>query len=175
MSITRPHLKDTNYWEPADEKEIDRLQKRLQPYLKQMGINMSKEERSEFVIKTLESQDYTCILGKKNKGKYCWNEPKYNFKKDENGVNKECICPKLILQWGHLTPRCRNEELTIDALCLMCGRCNNHIQSSRKLEQLVPELISKTSEIIKLVPLNYIKNKEEIIKDLDEIKSHLST
>ena len=72
----------------------------------------------------------------------------------------------LKLQWGHLNPRCRKEKFGLDTLCLMCGRCNNHIQTSRKPEQLVPELISKIAQIIDLVDINLvpISTKKNLLK-----------
>ena len=171
MAEIRPHFKDFNDWEPIDEDEIDRLQKTLQPHLKNINITMTKKERIEFVKQTLKRQNNTCIWGKESNGKYCWNEPKYNWKPDENGVKQECICHKLKLQWGHLTPRCRKEEFGINTLCLMCGRCNNHIQSSRKPEQLVTELLLKVSEIIDdSVPPK--GNNEDIDKALLKIKKY---
>lgn len=171
MSKIRPHFKDYNEWENIDEHETDRLQKTLAPHLKKMNVSMSKKERIEFVKQTLERQNNTCIWGKDSNGKYCWNEPKYNWIRNENGVKQECICPKLKLQWGHLIPRCRKEASDIDTLCLMCGRCNNHIQSSRKPEQLLPELLLKISEIIDLFPPNK-ENNEEIKKALYKINKH---
>jgi hypothetical protein len=148
MSVVKPHFKDFNTWNEIDSEEIERLQSTLAPHLKKIGIIMSKPKRIDFVKQLLERQNGTCIWGKENMGKYCWNEPKYNWTTDENGEKYESICNILKLQWGHLIPRCRGEKFDEHTLCLMCGRCNNHIQSSRKLEQLVPELLSKVSEII---------------------------
>ena len=170
MSEIRPHYKDINEWEPIDEDEIDRLQNTLHPHLKKINIIMNKKKRIEFVKKILKIQNNTCIWGKESNGIYCWNEPKYNWKQDKNGVKQECICNKLKLQWGHLNPRCRQEEFDINTLCLMCGRCNNHIQSSRKPYQLLPELLSKVSEIIDIVPPK--GNNEEIKKFLQKINKH---
>jgi hypothetical protein len=170
MSEIRPHFKDSNDWDSIDEVEIDRLQKTLQPHLKKININMKKEERIEFVKQILKKQNNTCIWGKESNGKYCWNEPKYNWKTGENGVKQECICHILKLQWGHLIPRCRKKEFGISTLCLMCGRCNNHIQSSRKPKQLVPELLSKVSEIID--GFDPEGNNEEIKKALLKINNY---
>jgi hypothetical protein len=148
MSKILPHFRDFNIWEKINEDEIDRLQGTLYPHLKKIGIKKTKGERVEFVKQILKKQNNTCIWGKERNGKYCWNEPKYNWKKNENGIKQVCICPILKFQWGHLMPRSRKEKFGINTLCLMCGRCNNHIQSSRKPEQLLPELLSKVSEII---------------------------
>jgi hypothetical protein len=172
MSEIRPHYKDFNIWGSLDEVEIDRLQKTSYPHLKKIGITMSKKNRIEFVKQILKKQKNTCIWGKESNGIYCWNEPKYNWKLDENGDKKECICPILKLQWGHLIPRCRKEEFGINTLCLMCGRCNNHIQSSRKPEQLIPELLSKVSEIIDGNIILPEETQEEIKKSLLKINKH---
>jgi hypothetical protein len=172
MSEIRPHYKDSNIWNTIDEVEIDRLQKTLHPHLKKIDITMTKKERIEFVSQTLKKQKNTCIWGKESSGKYCWNEPKYNWKPDENGDKQECICHILKLQWGHLIPRCRKEEFGINTLCLMCGRCNNHIQSSRKPTQLLPELLLKVSEIIDGNIILPEESNEEIKKALLKINKY---
>ncbi len=174
MSEIRPHYKDFNIWDTIDEDEIDRLQKTLRPHLKKKGIPMTKKDRVEFVKQTLKKQNNTCIWGKYSNGKYCWNEPKYNWKPDGNGGKYECICHILKLQWGHLIPRCRKDKSGINTLCLMCGRCNNHIQSSRKPVQLIPELLLKVSEIIDGNIKLSEENKEEIRKSLLKINTYFA-
>ena len=159
MSELRPHFKDYNEWEKIDNEEIDRLQRNLLPHLRKIGIKMSKYERIQFVKEKLNKQNNTCIWGNEQNGRYCWNEPKYNWEKNKNGKKIEKICHTLKLQWGHLVPRCRNESFDISTICLMCGRCNNHIQTSRKPYQLLPELITKFNEITKL-------NKNEISNEI---------
>ncbi len=164
---TFPHFNDSNIWLPIDDAEIDRLQKNLRPHLRNMGITKTKEDRIKFVLQILEQQNNTCIWGKSQEGKYCWNEPKYNFVKGPDGKKCECICKTLKLQWGHLNPRCRKENFGLDTLCLMCGRCNNHIQSSRKPKQVVVEILSKLVEIIDIVdikelPISAHKNLSKI-------------
>ena len=93
--FTFPHFNDSNIWLPIDDAEIDRLQKNLRPHLRNMGITKTKEDRIKFVLQILEQQNNTCIWGKSQEGKYCWNEPKYNFVKGPDGKKCECICKTL--------------------------------------------------------------------------------
>ena len=137
-----PHFRDTNEWSSIPESEVERLQKRLYPHLKKMKVSMSKSSRIEFVNSILVKQKGTCAFGKNVGGIYCWNEPKENYKDD-----KYTEMVYLKLQWGHIKPRCRKEEQTSDDLFLLCARCNNQIQSSRHLQQLRAELLSKIEHI----------------------------
>jgi hypothetical protein len=137
-----PHFRDTNEWAPLPETEIDRLQKTLSPHLRKMDIPNTKALRVEFVKTLLAKQNHTCAFGKNVGGIYCWNEPKVNYM---NGTYMKK--PYLKLQWGHITPRCREEDQAFDNLYLLCARCNNHIQSSRRLSQLKAELLSKIEHI----------------------------
>jgi hypothetical protein len=137
-----PHFRDKNEWSTLPETEIDRLQQRLYNNLKNMNIKMTKPERIKFVETLLEKQNYTCAFGKNVAGMYCWNEPKENYL---DNVYEEKTYLKL--QWSHIKPRCRKEKETIDNLYLLCARCNNQIQTSRYLEQLKAELMSKIEHI----------------------------
>jgi hypothetical protein len=133
---TPPHFRDENEWEIPDEDEIERLQQSLYPHVRKMGLSVTKPKRVQFVRDLLKKQNNTCAFGKNVGGKYCWNEPKDSAKK------------YLKLQWGHIKPRCREDETqTIDDLCLLCARCNNQIQTSRYLCQLKAELESKIENI----------------------------
>lgn len=150
-----PHYADFNNWEVIPESEIERLATNLGNHLKKMGIKKSKKERIAHVKIVLQRQNNTCKLSDCN-GKYCWNEPKENWK---NG--QQSNLPYLKLQWGHIKPRCRGGTVCdIDDLCLMCGRCNNQIQTSRNLIQLPVELILKSLKIIEMI------GKDEVVKQL---------
>ena len=138
-----PHYRDINEWSPLPDTEVERIQKTLSNHLRKMDISMTKPARTEYVTTLLAKQNQTCVFGKDVRGIYCWNEPKNNF--NEDGVYTEMTYLKL--QWGHINPRCRKEEQTIDDLCLMCARCNNQIQTSRHLPQLEAELRSKIEHI----------------------------
>jgi hypothetical protein len=137
-----PHYRDRNEWSPLPETEVQRLQLTLATHIRNMKASMKKAARIEFVKTLLAKQNQTCAFGKNVGGRYCWNEPKDNYK---DGIYSEKTFLKL--QWGHIKPRCRKEEQTIDGLCLLCARCNNHIQSSRHLIQLKEELLSKIENI----------------------------
>ena len=137
-----PHFRNTNVWEPLPATEITRLTKTLHAHLKKMGISMKPADREKFVQELLDKQNHTCALGKDVEGRYCWNEPKENWNTTE-------YRPKvyLKLQWGHKKPLCRRTDQSPSELYLLCARCNNHIQSSRTIDQLADELRSKLEAI----------------------------
>ena len=137
-----PHFRDENKWSPMPETEVERLQGTLYNHFTKMKVKMTKPDRVKFVNALLIKQNQTCAFGKNVCGIYCWNEPKENY---VDSVYTELTYLKL--QWGHIKPRCRKEEQTADDLCLLCARCNNQIQTSRHLQQLKEELISKIEHI----------------------------
>lgn len=126
-------------WPKTPVTEIDRLAKVLPSHLRKMSIKLSNKERIEFVKKLLEKQQDTCAFAGGD-DKYCWNEPK----------DKEL--KHLKLQWGHKLPRSHGDEAhELDNLILLCARCNNNIQKSRSLNQLIPELEHKVKVLKTLV------------------------
>jgi hypothetical protein len=137
-----PHFRDRNEWSSIPETEVERLQGTLSNHLRQMNVKMPKSDRTEFVKSLLSKQHQTCAFGKNVGGIYCWDEPKENY---IDSVYTEKTYLKL--QWGHIKPRCRKEEQTVNDLCLLCARCNNQIQTSRHLQQLKAELLSKIEHI----------------------------
>lgn len=146
MAQVPPHFCDTNEWSPLPENEVERLQQTLSNHLRSMNVKMDKSSRIKLVETLLKKQNHTCALGKDINGKYCWNEPKDNY------INGEYIEKTYIkLQWGHIKPRCRKDEQTVDNLYLLCARCNNHIQSSRYLRQIKAELQSKIDHIDSII------------------------
>ena len=130
-----PQKRDSNEWERLPDSEIDRLAKRLYSQLYNNKISMAKPDRINFTKNLLEKQNNTCAFGKNVKGMYCWNIPEEAKKK------------YLILQWGHIIPKCIDKTSTIDNFFLICARCNNQIQTGRYLYQLKPELLSKLEHI----------------------------
>jgi hypothetical protein len=137
---TPPHFRDENEWKLIPESEIDRLQQTLYVHLHKMNVSSTKPGRIDFVKYLLDRQNNTCAFGKNVGGKYCWNSPSDSEKK------------YLKFQWGHIKPRCRNDETqTVKDLCLLCARCNNQIQTSRYLCQLKAELQSKLENIDDLI------------------------
>ena len=139
-SKTPRYIMTTNEWDTPPQKEIDRLKKTLKPHLRKMGIETKIS--SEITENILEKQINNCIFGTKCNSIYCWNAPKDKKLK------------YLKLEWGHLyTPQCQlgNTCDSVDNLALMCKRCNNQIQSSRTMEQLILELQSKCEHIDELL------------------------
>jgi hypothetical protein len=148
-------LKNTHRYEPIPEQEIYRLQEGLIRHLKAIGVVKKKDERIALVKTILEKQNGTCYLSNQS-GAYCWN------------TVKEMGWPYLKMEWAHVVPRCQKNTQTIDNLGLMCNRCNNNIQSSRRLEQLPMELLTKTQVILKKgsYDKSLIEKLDALIKDL---------
>ncbi len=125
-------------WPNTSEEEIERLAGVLSGHLRQMGLKKTKIERITIVRNILKKQKYTCAFADGD-SRFCWNEPK----------DKELTFLKL--QWGHKLPRSHGDEAyKLDNLILLCARCNNNIQKSRTIEQLIPELEHKLRAIKKL-------------------------
>jgi len=142
MQEEPPHFRDRNEWSPLPETEVERLQGTLSNHLRNMNAQLTKAARIEFVKTLLVKQNQTCAFGKNVGGIYCWNEPKENYV--DNIYTEKTY---LKLQWGHIKPRSRKENQTAGDLCLLCARCNNQIQTSRHIEQLKAELLSKIEHI----------------------------
>jgi len=144
MKIKHKGLNENQYiWSKRPPEVFDRLVSSLYKHLHRMGISMSKKERETFVVDLLKKQNDTCYFAYDDDS-YCWNEPWTMTKMNKSGYYY------LRLEWGHLIPKSQKEEKpTQDSLVLMCSRCNNNIQKSRTLEQLVPELEHKL-EVIKM-------------------------
>jgi len=127
-----------NQWTKLPDSEIVRLEKTLVNHLRQMEVKRSKNERIEFVTNTLKSQKYTCAFADGD-DRYCWNH------------RKNSRLRYLKLEWGHKIPKFHGKKSqSEDNLILLCARCNNHIQSSRTIKQLIPELEHKLKAIKKL-------------------------
>jgi len=125
-------------WPSIHKEEMERLSKVLSTHLRQMGIKMNTKERDVFVKNLLTKQRGTCAFSDGD-SRFCWNEPK-----DKN-------LAFLKLQWGHKLPRSHGKKAyELDNLILLCARCNNNIQRSRTIEQLIPELEHKLRAIKKL-------------------------
>lgn len=125
-------------WDSIPESEIYRLAKVLQSHLRKLNIKKSKSEREIFTKLLLESQEYICAFGN-GTDIYCWNHPK----------NKDLDYLKL--EWGHKVPQSVEKIENAGNLYLLCARCNNHIQSSKKLEDIVSELENKLSAVKKIL------------------------
>jgi len=133
------YIKDTYTWPRIPEDEIKRLAKNLYGHLKRMGIKMNVQERLEFTNEILDSQAGTCAFAG-GEDEFCWNEPKDKDLK------------YLKLQWGHKIPVSHGKiAQKPDNLILLCARCNNNIQKSRSIKQLIPELEHKLKVLRKLL------------------------
>ena len=125
-------------WKEIPEEEYFRLEKTLYNHLRAMKVKKTKTERLEITKTILKQQKNTCAFADGDDS-YCWNHPKNkNFE-------------FLILEWGHKIPQNFGEIAhKLDNLILLCARCNNQIQTSRKIEQLIPELEHKLKALKKL-------------------------
>ncbi len=120
------------------ESEIERLDKNFIRHLRDMDIHPSKPERIKKIKKILKAQNYSCAFGDGD-GSYCWNHVKDKSK------------PYLKLEWGHKIPSSHEKKSQKEEnLILLCARCNNHIQSSKTIEELIPELEHKLKALKKL-------------------------
>jgi hypothetical protein len=125
-------------WPNIPNEEIERLSNVLSIHLRKMKLKKTKEERIEIVKNILIKQKGTCAFADGD-SRFCWNEPK----------DRKLIFLKL--QWGHKLPRSHGgKAYELDNLILLCARCNNNIQKSRTIEQLIPELEHKLKAIKKL-------------------------
>lgn len=116
-----------------------RLTYTLANHFRKMGITKTKKEREQFVLKILQDQKFTCLFAGGD-DRFCWNHPR---KKD---------LKYLRLEWGHKTPSHYGEKSrTEDNLILLCARCNNQLQSSRTVIQLIPELEHKLGVLKRII------------------------
>jgi len=125
-------------WKKIPGTEVDRLEKTLINHLRRMKVKKTKEQRYEIVKNILKNQKLTCAFADGD-DRYCWNHPR----------NKNLSYLKL--EWGHKIPSFHGKISQFEnILILLCARCNNHIQSSRKIEDLIPELEHKLKALKKL-------------------------
>ncbi len=126
-------------WKKIPDSEFERLDKTLTIHLRKMGVKRTKGERLEKIRLILKEQKFTCAFADGDSS-YCWNAPKYEE------------LPHLKLEWGHRIPvahgKIAHQE---NNLMLLCTRCNNQIQTSRTIEELIPELEHKLKTLKKLV------------------------
>ena len=124
-------------WPKISDAEIKRLEQRLATHLRSMGISKTKEERHDFVMNILKLQKGTCAFADGD-DRYCWNHPKNSH------------LDYLKLEWGHKKPISRTKYQYEDQLYLLCARCNNHLQSSRTLHEVINELEHKLKALKKI-------------------------
>jgi len=123
---------------PLEESEITRLDKTFSTHLRKMGVKYTKSERITKIKEILKIQNYTCAFGDGD-GSYCWNHIR----------NKKLSYLKL--EWGHKIPVINGKKAQKENnLMLVCARCNNQIQTSQTIEDLIPELEHKLKALKKL-------------------------
>jgi len=121
-----------------EESEIERLQKTLSNHLRAMKVKRTKSERIEKIKEILKIQNYTCAFGDGD-GSYCWNHVK----------DKKRLYLKL--EWGHKIPSSHGKKSQEEKnLILLCARCNNQIQTSKTIDELIPELEHKLKALKKM-------------------------
>jgi hypothetical protein len=118
----------------AYAKGLKRAARTSAPHLKKAGYPLltptrSEAERTEFVQLIFRAQGERPFFHIEAPFPYCWNAPS-NGGWDINYIKYE---------WGHLRSINQNPEsaFEIENLCLMSARCNQHIQSSMNVEELL--------------------------------------
>lgn len=114
--------------------DLERVAGTLVNHLKKSGYrrltaSCTKAERREFVNLIFRSQGEKPFLHIGAPLPYCWNSP-YHGGWDFDYIRYE---------WGHLRSINQNASnaYDIENLCLMSARCNQHIQSSMNIDELL--------------------------------------
>lgn len=118
----------------AYTQDLPRVVNTLAKHLKDAGYiritpTVGVNERQEFVELIFKAQGRHPFLYIGAKLPYCWNSPY------RNGWNHNYIR----YEWGHLNSINQNRAAAhnIENLCLMSARCNQHIQSSMNIDELL--------------------------------------
>jgi hypothetical protein len=123
---------------PIPSDEIDRLSKTLRKKLFGKSNKKISLRRYESHVRwVLRSQGDTCLLAGGNDA-YCWNMPKNQH------------LSHLKLEWARKNPGANGGRYKLNNLCLMCTRCNNQLQTSLTLPNLLVELTHKAAVLTKL-------------------------
>lgn len=143
------HRRNLRHFAPTDA-EIDRLQRRFAMHIMtrdryyHADARAYRETRIALVMMLLETQDHLPFFWIESRLPFCWNSPR------DGGWQIDHIR----YQIGHLAPRNSSPELAKDPtnLCFMSERCNEHIQSSLPIEDVI-ELFegAKVAERIRTV------------------------
>ena len=125
--------------------DLPRTVETLLPHLKvagytRMTARRGKSERTELVRHIFRAQGERPFFHIESTLPYCWNSP-YRDNWRFNYIRYE---------WGHLRSINQNqgEAFHIENLCLMSARCNQHIQSSMNVEELL-EYEGKLADVIR--------------------------
>lgn len=115
-------------------RDLDRVATTLVQHLKKVGYHRltagrSATERKEFVRLIFRAQAEKPFLHIEALLPYCWNTPYHG------GWNFDYIR----YEWGHLRSINQNplSAFDVENLCLMSARCNQHIQSSMNVDELL--------------------------------------
>jgi hypothetical protein len=117
-------------------KDISRLYDSVKVHLRNCGYNrVPLRLIKQFVDMVFRTQDYKPFFHIESELPYCWNSPT----KRRGQEQSDWECNYIIYQWGHLRSRNQNSKSahTLDNLCLMSARCNNHIQASMDMCEVV--------------------------------------
>ena len=118
----------------AYTKDLSRAAQTLTPHLKKAGYGLLKAsqggpERDHFVRLIFRAQCERPFFHVEAPLPYCWNAPSKGGW-DVNYIKYE---------WGHLRSINQNPDSAfhVENLCLMSARCNQHIQSSMNIDELL--------------------------------------
>jgi len=115
----------------AYHADIARVQETAVHHLKKCGFTRITRTRcaalvDRFVDAIFDTQNRLPFFHIDSDLPYCWNRPK---DWDKNYIRYE---------WGHLSSRNQNESAHhIENLCLQSARCNQHIQASMDIEEVL--------------------------------------
>jgi hypothetical protein len=134
MKTLLQHRQELSANPEAYTKDLKRAARTLAPHLKKAGYPLltptrSEAERYEFVRLIFRAQGERPFFHIDTPLPYCWNAPSH----DGWEVNY------IKYEWGHLRSINQNPGIAFDAenLCLMSARCNQHIQSSMNIDELL--------------------------------------
>lgn len=131
MSTLREHRRALAANPNAFEHDLPRLSKSLVPHLKRCGYRRagSKGARplvAEIVEQIFDAQGRRPLFHIDAQLPYCWNAPG-QWKRDY-----------IRYEWGHLHSRNQNQNAErIDNLALCSARCNQHIQTSMDIGEVL--------------------------------------
>lgn len=120
------------------QHEITRLAIRLrQKLFNKKNKRISLRRYESYVSWLLTSQGGSCLLAGGNDD-YCWNMP------------KDKALTYLKLEWARKNPGAAGGRYRLKNLYLMCARCNNQLQTSTTLPNLLVELRHKSAVLSKM-------------------------
>jgi hypothetical protein len=115
----------------AYSADVSRLSKTAVNHLKQCGYTRVTQARcgsivDKFVSYIFDTQDRLPFFHIDGNLPFCWNSPK--------DWDKNFIC----YEWGHLRSKNQNADAyQLENLCLQSARCNQHIQTSMDISEVL--------------------------------------